>query len=216
MLRTNLSTRPFYNERAVRIALGAIAALAVGLTVFNAIEIIQMQGQSRDARQTIAQNDAQARDLRDKAAAVRRTIDRTRLDAVQVAAHEANELIDRRTFSWTELLNQFQSTLPPDVRITGVSPQKDEQGRRLVQIVVFERRIEDLETFMDALEKTGAFSGVLSRSDRPMPDGTIQSAIQAYYAPADAPAASEPGPASEPGKAAANATPAKATPEGPR
>ena len=28
MLRTNLSTRPFYNERAVRAALGALAALA--------------------------------------------------------------------------------------------------------------------------------------------------------------------------------------------
>ena len=86
---------------------------------------------------------------------------------MQVAAREANALIDRRTFSWTELLNQFQSTLPPDVRIAGVQPQIDDEGRRLVQISVFSRRIEDLEEFMDALEKTGAFSGVLPRSDQP-------------------------------------------------
>jgi hypothetical protein len=216
MLRTNLSTRPFYNERAVRIALGAVAALAVGLTLFNAYEIVQLQGQSRDSRQTIAQNETQARELRDKAATIRRSIDRARLDAVQLAAREANLLIDRRTFSWTELLNQFESTLPPDVRIAGVSPQTDQDGRRMVQITVFERRIEDLEAFMAALEKTGAFSGVLSRSDHPQDDNTIQSDIQAYYTPSDTPAASQPASTSESGKASANATAANVTPEKPR
>lgn len=215
MLRTNLSTRPFYNERAVRTGLGAIAAIAIGLTLFNAFEIIQLQGQSRDSRQTIAQNDAQARDLREKAVTIRRSVDRAKLDAVQVAAREANALIDRRTFSWTELLNQFQSTLPPDVRIAGVMPQIDNEGRRLVQVTVHERRIEDLETFMDALEKTGAFSGVLSRSDRPDKDGTIQSDIQAYYS-ADLHAASQPGSTSESRTAAGNATPANVTPGRPR
>jgi Tfp pilus assembly protein PilN len=211
MLRTNLSTRPFYNERAVRTGLGAVAALAVGLTLFNAFQVVRLQGQSRDSRQTIAQNDAQARELRDKAAAIRRSIDRSKLDAVQAAAREANSLIDRRTFSWTELLNLFQSTLPPDVRITGVLPQTDSDGRRQVQITVFERRIEDLEAFMDALEKTGVFTNVLSRSDHPNEDGTIQSDLVVHYTPSNAGAASQPAPASESGRAGGNATPANAT-----
>lgn len=214
MLRTNLSTRPFYKERAVRTGLGALAVLTVGLTLFNAYEIIQLRGQSSDARQTIAQNDAQARDLREKARVIRQSIDRTRLDAVQIAAREANSLIDRRTFSWTELLNQFQSTLPPDVRIAGVLPQTDSDGRRLVQISVFSRRIEDLETFMDALEKTGMFSGVLSRSDQPDEAGTLQSELQAYYLP-KVDAASRRGPSSESGKAPGNASAGNATPPAP-
>lgn len=199
MLRNNLSTRPFYNERAVRTGLGALAALALGLTLFNAYEILRLQGQSRDARQTIAQNDAQARDLRDKAQVIRRSIDREKLAVVQTAANEANALIDRRTFSWTELLNQFQATLPPDVRIGGVAPQSDEQGRRLVLISVFSKRVEDLEEFMDALEKTGAFSGVLSRSDQPDETGVLQSQLQAYYTPSTAAAVP---PASDSGKGA--------------
>ena len=199
MLRNNLSTRPFYNERAVRTGLGALAALAIGLTVFNAYEIIRLQGQSRDARQTIAQNDAQARDMRDKAQVIRRSIDKEKLTVVQAAANEANALIDRRTFSWTELLNQFQATLPPDVRIAGVLPQSDNQGRRLVQISVFSKRVEDLEAFMDALESTGAFSGVLSRADQPDDAGTLQSQLQAYYTPSTAVAVA---PASDSGKGA--------------
>ena len=144
---------------------------------------MRLRGQSRDAQQSIAQNDAKARELRDRAQVIRRSIDKEKLAAVQVAAHEANALIDRRTFSWTELLNQFQATLPPDVRIAGVVPQTDAQGRRLVQISVFSKRIEDLEQFMDALEKTGAFSGVLPRSDQSDESGTLRSELQAYYTP---------------------------------
>lgn len=188
MLRTNLSTRPFYNDRGVKAVLAGLAAVAVLLTLFNAYEIMQLRGQSKDARDTIAGNDAQARDLRTRAGDIRRSIDTAKLQAVQTAAREANALIDRRTFSWTELLNQFQTTLPPEVRIAGVMPQIDAQGRRLVQITVFSRRVEDLETFMDALEKTGTFSGVLPRSDNPEQDGTIRSELQAYYKPAPDPA----------------------------
>ncbi|HUQ87911.1 MAG TPA: hypothetical protein VM096_10155 [Vicinamibacterales bacterium] len=196
MLRNNLSTRPFYNERGVRTGLATLAALALGLTLFNAYEIIRLQGQSRDARQTIAQNEAQSIQMRDKAQVIRRSIDKEKLALVQIAAGEANALIERRTFSWTELLNQFQATLPPDVRIAGVMPQSDNEGRRLVQISVFSKRVEDLEEFMDALEKTGAFSGVLSRNDSPDDDGTLRSDLQAYYLPptaGGAPTASDSG-----------------------
>ena len=195
MLRSNLSTRPFYNDRAIRALVVALAVLAIGLTVFNAYEILRLQRQSRDSRETIARNEVQARELRDKAAVIRRGIDRVKLDAVQLAATEANALIDRRTFSWTELLNLFQSTLPPDVRIAGVMPQTDVDGRRLVQVSVYSRRAEDLAEFIDALEKTGAFSGVLSRSDQPEDSGTLRSELQAYYTPVTtsaSPAASEP------------------------
>lgn len=185
MLRNNLSTRPFYNERAVRTGLGLLGVLAIALTLFNIFQIVRLQQQSRDSREAIARNDAQSRELRDKAQDIRRSIDRVKLDAVQTAAQEANALIDRRTFSWTELLNYFQSTLPPDVRIAGVRPQTDTEGRRLVQISVFSRRAEDLEEFMDALEKTGAFSGVLPRSEAPEDNGTLRSELQAYYAPVD-------------------------------
>lgn len=199
MLRTNLSTRPFYNERGVRAGLGALAALAAGLTLFNGYEVMRMQGQSRDARETIARNDAQALEMRNQARVIRQSIDRRRLDAVQTAAREANALIDRRTFSWTALLNQFQSTLPPDVRVGAVVPEVDGDGRMIVNVTVFSRRIEDVEQFMDALEKTGVFAGVLPRSDQPDDSGTLRTELQAYYTQPATAAASRPAPASESG-----------------
>ena len=98
--------------------------------------------------------------------------------------------------------------MPPDVRIGGVQLQVDKEGRRLVQISVFSRRIEELEEFMDALGKTGMFSGVLSRADVPEESGTLHSELQAYYTPAPSPAANAAPAASEPGKGSRQQRPA--------
>jgi len=42
MLRTNLSTRPFYNIRAVQVTLGAMALLVIVLTLLNLVQLIRL------------------------------------------------------------------------------------------------------------------------------------------------------------------------------
>lgn len=203
MLRTNLSTRPFYNVRAVRIGLGVVGVIAAGLTVFNTAELWRLQRANSELSQTVSGNESQAGELRRKARAIEQAINRAQLAQVSQAARQANELIDRRAFSWTELLNQFQATLPPEVRISSVQPQVDQDGRMLVAINVQSRQQEDLDSFIEALEKTGVFRDVLSRSVSSVEDGSLNSVLQAYYnvpaGPAP-PAAIPPPPASEPGK----------------
>lgn len=201
MLRTNLSTRPFYNTRAVRAGLTAVAVIAAGLTAFNAVELWRLQRASRELGQTESRNETEARELRQKARTVQQSIDRSQLSLVDAAAREANTLIERRAFSWTELLNQFQATLPPAVRVVSVQPQVDDKGRVLVAIRVLSRQQEDLDTFIDALEKSGVFKDVLSRSDTSVEDGALASVLQAYYNVAPAAAVPAP-PASEAEKAA--------------
>jgi Tfp pilus assembly protein PilN len=190
MLRGNLSTRPFYNERAIRSMLAVLALAAIGLTLFNAVEIFRLERAGRDARQTVAQNAAQAQETRVKAQAIRQGINQAQLEAVRISARDANALIDRRTFSWTALLNYFQATLPPDVRIAGVRPQIDDDGLMLVAISLFARRIDDLSEFEDALENTGAFKNVLSRTIGTQEDGSTRAELQGYYSGPAAPAGS--------------------------
>jgi hypothetical protein len=182
VLRTNLSTRPFYNERVVRAALMLVAAVAIGLTIFNALRILQLTSRGAEVRSEADAAEREASRLGSEARRIRQTINRDQLAAVQVAAREANQLIDRRAFSWTDLFNRFESTLPGDVRIAAVTPQVDPDGRMLVAVTVISRRVEDLDGFIDALEKTGAFQGVLSRQEEAQEDGTLRSVIQGYYA----------------------------------
>ena len=63
-----------------------------------------------------------ADELGRKARQSRQDINQDELKVVVAAAREANTLIDGRTFSWTALFNQIESTLPPEVMLASVRP----------------------------------------------------------------------------------------------
>jgi hypothetical protein len=181
MLRTNLSTRPFYNIRAVHAVLGACTAVVILLTMFNVISLVRLAANQRSlgARAVQAQTDATR--LRADAARVRSQVDARELEVVSVAAREAKGIIDMRTFSWTDLLAQFEKTLPENVRITAVQPRVENDGRFIVGIRVEARQVDDLVTFLNELEKTGAFRNVLATNEQATDDGLLEAVIEGLY-----------------------------------
>jgi Tfp pilus assembly protein PilN len=183
MLSTNLSTRPFYNERIVQIALGLAALLMLGLTAFNVVEWRSLSERHARLLGRVLDAERQAGTLRSDADRARRSVDREALDRVAVAAREANALIEQRTFSWTELLNRLEATLPPDVRIQSIRPATDKEGRLTVAMVVVGRRAEDVEQFIEQLEGTGAFRNVVSRAETTNPQGMLEVSLEGWYAP---------------------------------
>jgi Tfp pilus assembly protein PilN len=149
-------------------------------------------GARRAALQTdIDQAQRRTAERRQQASRIRAAVDPKRLEAVADAAREANTLIDRRTFSWTELFNHFEATLPPDVRITAVRPAIDQDGRFVVTMTVLGRSVEDISDFIEALEGTGAFTGMLSRDERTTEEGLIEATLQGTYRPSVARAPAE-------------------------
>lgn len=181
MLRTNLSTRPFYNIRAVQAALGACAAIVILFTMFNAVSLLRLATSQRSlgARAVQAQNDAAK--LRADATRVRSQVDAKELETVSAAAREAKSIIEMRAFSWTELLAQFEKTLPEAVRVTAVQPRLEQDGRFVIGMRVEARQIGDVEKFLDALETTGAFHNVLTTTDQTTEDGLIEAVIEGDY-----------------------------------
>jgi Tfp pilus assembly protein PilN len=105
------------------------------------------------------------------------------VELVSVEARKANDLIDRRTFSWTELLNQFEQTLPPDVRITAVRPRVKEDRTNQVLVNAVGRTVDDINQFMENLEETQAFAHLLVRDERVNEDGQVEVALEANYEP---------------------------------
>jgi Tfp pilus assembly protein PilN len=182
MIRTNLSSKPFYNVRAVQVIVGALAAIVLGITLFNVIEIVRLVA----AQQTLGANaDAAEREatrLRGEAARIRGQINPKELQTVASAAREANELIDQRAFSWTELFAQFEMTLPEDVRITAMQPRV-ENRMFVVAVSVEARRAEDLDGFIQALERTGMFQNVLATETQANEDGLLEAIIEGHYQP---------------------------------
>lgn len=182
MLRTNLSTRPFYNERAVHFALAAAAALVLGVTFVNAVTLVRLSRHSTELSSGINRDRAEADRLTREATSIRRGIDQTELQLVVDAAREANTLIDRRTFSWTAFFNHIEATMPADVMLNAVRPTVDERGTR-VSMVVLARRYQDAEEFMKNLEETGAFADLVARQQIETDEGLQQVTIDVVYTP---------------------------------
>ena len=178
MIKTNLSTRPFYNERAVHIA------LVVAATAFNVSRILKYSSSDTRLATQASRDEARAADLRQQAARLRASVDPKQVELASAGARQANELIDRRTFSWTELLNRFETTLPDEVRITSVRPRVDRDNRIQLRVNVVARGVDDVMEFMENLESTGAFQEVSPVEDHFDEQGQLQTTLEMGYVPA--------------------------------
>ena len=201
MIRGNLSTRPFYNEPAVHLWLFAAAVLVAVATLFNVVQMLRYSRSDTELARQAANDEARAAELRSEAARLRATVDAKQIERASLEAHQANELIDRRTFSWTALWNEFEATLPPNVRITSFRPRTDPKRGNVVTITVIARSVDDVQQFMDNLDKTGAFPDLYPPSERTNEQGQVETAIEAVYVPqAVKPAAAAPDAAGGPAK----------------
>lgn len=183
MLRTNLSTRPFYNVRAVQVALGTAVVLVLGVSLFNIVQLVRLGTSYYALGARAAEAEEEAARLRAEAVQIRSQINPQELQVVADAAREANAIIDQRAFSWTDLLAQFEATLPPDVRITAVQPRLQREGDFVVAVGVEARRSEDLDAFIEALETDGGFHNVLSVQEQTSPEGLIEAVVEGAYVP---------------------------------
>ena len=181
MIRTNLATRPFYNERAVGLWLLLVAVVVAAATLFNISSVIGYSRSDTELAMQASRDEARAADLRQQAARLRATVDPRQIEFASTEARQANDLIDRRTFSWTELFNRLETTLPPEVRITSVRPSLDRDRRITLNITVLARGVDDVNEFMERLEATGAFANVLSRDEKNTDSGQLLASLECEY-----------------------------------
>jgi hypothetical protein len=188
VLRTNLSTRPFYNERAVQLLLALAALVVVVLTAFNAMRIFSLSRENTELSSLVNRDHQEAQRLTREAQRIRAGINQDELQATADAAGVANALIDQRTFSWTEFFNRIEQTLPPDVMLSAVAPTFGRDST-VIQMSVVGKRIEDIDEFMEKLEATGAFQEVLPTQEDTTDEGLHRLMVRSVYtgAPIDTP-----------------------------
>src|SRR5262249_38700088 len=116
------------------------------------------------------------------AARERASVDTRQIARISVQAKLANDLIDRRVFSWTALFNRFATTLPDNVRLTSIRPQLDDKTRQtMIAITVVARTVQDIDTFMENLRKTDGFVDVVPSEEHLNEEGQLEAALIAHY-----------------------------------
>ena len=194
MVRVNLATRPFYNERLVTFIIAIVGVIALGVAAFSVQQIVSLSSKRTELRGRIEQANAATNRANVQAAEIRKSIDQRKLKGLAVNAALANRLIDERTFSWTVFFGLIGKTLPDDVRIDSVAPSIDERDGVIVLMTVVSKRTDDLAQFIARLQATGAFYDVFPQQEDATDDGNRRTTVIAHYL-----APKEPAPAVETG-----------------
>jgi len=194
MLRTNLASRPFYNERLVHWLIGGAAAFVLAFTAFNVSEYLRLSGRQGGLAADAARDEAMANTLAARAAEARRRIDTKTLARISAQAAEANGIIDARTFTWSALFDDIESTLPPTVMLTAITPSVGPDGA-IVRLTVLGRTVEAIDTFIERLEATRRFENVQPSSEVLTEDGLFETMVTGRYLATAAPAAAPAPPA---------------------
>ena len=182
MLRTNLATRPFYNERAVHVVLSGIALAAGIVLVTSGIRLSALLQEQAALTAAAESNEEQASEILNQTVMLQPSAGAMELDLLAAASLEANRLIDQRAFSWTDFLNRIEATLPADVMLTFVRPDVVD-GVVGAQVGIISQSVGAIDRFIDRLEGTGAFADVLSREEEITDDGLYRAVLYGQYAP---------------------------------
>lgn len=184
MLRMNLSTRPFYNERVCHLVLAILGGVSLWILALGVIHIIELVRSNTQLTEIAEERERVTSEMSMQIAALLQETNDPELKKLTGATREANRLIDQRTFSWTEFFNRIERTLPEDVMLTSIRPDIDIDVIRVV-VSVIGREVDDIDQFIKGLEVTGAFEEILAREEETTDDGMYRVQLVGRYVPGE-------------------------------
>lgn len=164
-LRLNLTTAPRVNNRpfvAGTGLLGGVTAIAF-LILFHAAFVSWRA--SRALRSDISRLETQIRSDQQARQALDVYFHSPDQKQILDRSNFLNSLIGERTFPWTKIFMDLEQTLPAGVRIINIAPKLD-NGRALVTLKVGAIDEQSKLKFLDAMEKSKAFSGMELKTDQ--------------------------------------------------
>ncbi len=128
-LHPNLATRPYRDYRPVWAVAGTIILLTAALLAYNAQTAWRYFATTQETRGEIEKLAQQIAKERERTASVRRAVAGFDTAALQDRSTFVNDRIAERAFSWSALLDDLESVMPNDVRLTRLTPKASRDGQ---------------------------------------------------------------------------------------
>ncbi|MCI0423419.1 MAG: PilN domain-containing protein [Acidobacteria bacterium] len=155
----NLASRPFVNHRKFYLISGALLVTLIGIAYWNFARYQTVRARRSEVNEQLRRDRARFEALgREQEKVLARLQTPETADLLDRLEH-ANQLIRRRTFSWTRLLNDLERLTPANLQIVTIKPQIAGQGI-IVEIVANGRSSRDNVQFVSNLESSGKFYDV--------------------------------------------------------
>ena len=185
-LDINLASQPYEDARQFWMRWGtAVGAVGLLTLVLLTLDVTGWVNARRD-RAAIAQKRAMIADRDRLRASAEEFLNRPENRTTRDMSQFLNQLIERKAFSWTRVLENLEKVMPPRVHLISISPQLDEDNQLGLKMTVagdsrdraleLARRMEDSRRFSQTQVTTG-------RSTQSTTGDTEQFDIIAIYSP---------------------------------
>lgn len=152
----NLATRPYVELREVfkklRIAMGVLAVLAIGLGIW----VYVLNKKHREEQAKLDAIHAQTAKLQAERAANEAKMKQPANAAELVRSQFLNELFAKKAFSWTAVLMDLEDVLPAGLQVSSIEPQIHPTGDVLIRLHVAGERDKAVDLVRN-LEKSKRF-----------------------------------------------------------
>ena len=128
-LDINLASQPYEDARQFWMRWGtAVGVLGLLTLVLLTLDVTGWLDARRD-RSVISQKEAAIADRDRIRSQAEEFLNRSENRATRDESQFLNELIERKAFSWTRVLENLERVMPPRVHLVAISPQLDEDNQ---------------------------------------------------------------------------------------
>lgn len=182
----NLSTRPFRPYRAANLGLLIVLLILAAVSIQQIYSYRHYSELSAGIRDNERKVREEADALTAELAAINSKLYRPDAAAKLTEVEFLNQLILRKSFSWTRVFANLERVMPEDVYVLNLRPAIDEKGVLSLNINVRGRSNTDVIRLVETLEQTDIFENVkvpVEQKKDELPDGEVELAISVDYVP---------------------------------
>jgi hypothetical protein len=182
-IHLNLASRPYRDYRPVYAVVVLLSLLTAFLMLNNVETYYRYIHETQATRAQIAKIEEQAAKERQLEEAARQRLQGLDLKKLDQKTKFINAKLAERAFSWSNLLDELESILASDVRLTSVSPAFSNEGPVNLSLNFQAKTSEGMIKTIDRMNADPQFHDAFPTNESRNDDGTYTFVIMAQYLP---------------------------------
>src|SRR3954467_14577344 len=165
-LDINLASQPYEDARQFWMRWGtAVGALGLLTLILLALDVTGWVDARRD-RLAIAKKKELIAERDQRRANAQKILSLPQNRTTRDESQYLNQLIERKAFSWTRVLESLEKVMPPRVHLVSISPQLDEDNQLALKMIVAGDSRDRAIELARRMEESGRFAQTYIHSER--------------------------------------------------
>ena len=182
-LHLNLAARPFRNYRPLYAAV-AVSAIAIAFLMINNIQTYyRYVNETQSTRAEIARVEGQIVRERERSQVATQQVASIDTRELSLETNYVNAMLAERAFSWSELLDRLEETIPPDVRLATIMPSFTPGGNVQLSLECEAKSSDGMLTTLTRMQRSPWFASPFPSSESAADAGGFRFGLVVEYRP---------------------------------